>query len=257
MKRESERRHRDKDKMAAYDPFNTDFVNCDSGSDYASSYRHASDGAHNANTYYDDDPSTAKAKMTIKNLSNARSAIKASTNKTADNMFQSNTAREILHELAGGKADGARAAAKEPSSKSGTLASLASASSASNLYKRFTPRKKKRHNTAPNSENFMDYMAERDAFKYVSRASYKSTGLQLKRNLIGNYLHFRRIIVLETTWTWRWCYAQINRKIPYQDHRMLFVRPWAKAENIFSTKPIDFERRNAGNDAFRARSPGN
>lgn len=171
MKRESERRHRDKDKMAAYDPFNTDFVSCDSGSDYASSYRHANDGAHNAKTYYDDDPSTAKAKMTIKNLSNARSAIKASTNKTADNMFQSNTAREILHELAGSKADGARAAAKEPSSKSSTLASLASASSASNLYKRFTPRKKKRHNTAPNSENFMDYMAERDAFKYVSLAA--------------------------------------------------------------------------------------
>lgn len=165
VKRESERRHRDKDKMSSsYDPFNTDFVNT---SDFASNYHHSSNEAR-ANNYYDDDPSTAKAKMTIKNLSNARSAIKASTHKT-DNIFQSNTAREIFNELASGKEDASKSMPKEQqTSKSGTLASIASASSASILYKRFTPRKKKRHNTAPNSENFMDFMAERDAYKYVS-----------------------------------------------------------------------------------------
>lgn len=66
---------------------------------------------------------------------------------------------------------------KEQSSKSSALASLASASSASNLYKRFTPRKKKRHNTAPISDNFMDYMAERDAYKYVSLHCFLGRGI--------------------------------------------------------------------------------
>lgn len=167
VKRESERRHRDKDKMNTnYDPFNTDFVTCENPSDYASSYHHHGNDTRPKN-YYDEDPSTTKAKLTIKNLSNARSAIKASAHK-ADNMFQSNTAREILNELNSKADSSSKLMVKEQSSKSSALASLASASSATNLYKRFTPRKKKRHNTAPISDNFMDYMAERDAYKYVS-----------------------------------------------------------------------------------------
>lgn len=234
-----------------YDPFNTDFVTCGNPNDYASNYHHHGNDARPKN-YYDEDPSTTKAKLTIKNLSNARSAIKASAHK-ADNMFQSNTAREILNELSSKGDSSSKLMVKEQSSKSSALASLASASSASNLYKRFTPRKKKRHNTAPISDNFMDYMAERDAYKYVSLHCFLGRGIfiwdlfgfawnfilmrfyserifggnirekflrHISFNSIGkiqfieekNIRFLNRIIVPEMILIWKWCYVQTNQQ---------------------------------------------
>lgn len=82
-----------------------------------------------------------------------------------DNIYHSNSAREISNEHGGS----APTNAKEHHTPTKTAAtSSGTASTNQSQYKRFTPRKKKRHNTAPTSENFMDYMAERDSYKYVS-----------------------------------------------------------------------------------------
>lgn len=147
MKRESERRHRDKDKFNQnYDPntMSTEFNNPDE-----------------INSMYEDEPSASKAKSTIRNASHSM----PNTNSTqrSDNMFQSNTAREIFNERGHPIAKEQQTSTKIPTS-SGTN----TANNQSNQYKRFTPRKKKRHNTAPTSENFMDYMAERNSHKFVS-----------------------------------------------------------------------------------------
>lgn len=154
MKRESERRHRDKDKLNQnYDStaMANEFTNPNEINDYLPTYQ----SEPKPSSFYDDEPSASKAKSTIRNAAHSM----ANTNPTvrSDNIFQSHTAREILSE---------HGHAKEPT-KSSAQPNATANNNQRNQYKRFTPRKKKRHNTAP-SENFMDYMAERDAYKYVS-----------------------------------------------------------------------------------------
>lgn len=167
VKRESERRHRDKDKINSnFDAINNDFTNSDDVDDYLANYQ----AETRANKFYEDEPSVPKTKSTIRNFINSRNNNTKSTTQN-DNIFQSNTARELLSELSttGKTEQNTKSTAKEQQTKSGSSSGTSSSTNASNLYKRFTPRKKKRHNTAPNSENFLDYMAERDSYKYVSR----------------------------------------------------------------------------------------
>lgn len=109
--------------------------------------------------YHMREPSTAKTTLTITNMKNPKNNInnKNSTAKN-DNIFRSNTAREILSEM----------------SKSITNPMVPDifTPSQSNQFKRATPRKKKRHNTAPHSGSFLDYMAERDSHKNVCFGRY-------------------------------------------------------------------------------------
>lgn len=158
VKRESERRHRDKDKHNQnYDTNNSNELN-----EFLSTY-HQSE-PRTTNNFYEDEPSASKAKSTIRNAQHSM----ANTNSTVrnDNIFHSNTAREILNEHGGNTMT---TIAKEHHTPTKTATSSgATLNNQSNQYKRFTPRKKKRHNTAPTSENFIDYMAERDSYKYVS-----------------------------------------------------------------------------------------
>lgn len=158
MKRESERRHRDKDKLNQnYDTNATpqDFNNPDELNEFLSTY-HQSE-PRTTNNFYEDEPSASKAKSTIRNVTHSM----ANTNSAVRN---DNTAREILHEHGGNTTT-----AKDHHTPTKIATSSGSTSNnQSNQYKRFTPRKKKRHNTAPTSENFMDYMAERDSYKFVS-----------------------------------------------------------------------------------------
>lgn len=173
VKRESERRHRDKDKLNQnYDTnaMSNEFNNPDGMNEFLSTYQ----SEPRTNNYYEDEPSASKAKSTIRNA--PHSMINTNSTVRNDNiLFQSNTAREILNE------HGTKATANEhhhhhhhqqqQSQQTPTKTATASgvtSNNQSNQYKRFTPRKKKRHNTAPTSENFMDYVAERDSYKYVS-----------------------------------------------------------------------------------------
>lgn len=125
--------------------------------------------------YYEDEPSASKAKSTIRNAMHSTSMANSNTNSNtvrSDNtLFQSNTARQIMSE----RGNAAVAAVVKPeqtktgySGAGGASSNNSNNNQSTNQYKRFTPRKKKRHNTAPTSENFMDYMAERDSYKYVS-----------------------------------------------------------------------------------------
>lgn len=158
MKRESERRHKDKlNQNYESNAGAQDFNNPDEINEFLSTY-HQSESRTNHS--YADDPSAAKAKPTIKN---SYSMANTNTKTTVrDNMFQSNTAREILSEQHGNNAK----EQQTPTKRATTL------NNQSNQYKRFTPKRKKRHNTAPTSESFMDYMAERDSYKYVSFYSF-------------------------------------------------------------------------------------
>lgn len=111
------------------------------------------------NNFYEDEPSASKAKSTIRNA--AHSMPNTNSTLRSDNIFQSHAAQD----------ERGNPTAKEPQTSTKLATSSSSGSTAnnqSNQYKRFTPRKKKRHNTAPTSENFIDYMAERDSYKYVS-----------------------------------------------------------------------------------------
>lgn len=160
VKRESERRHKDKINQN-YDTnaMSNNQHNAEPLSGFVSTYQSES----RSNKFYDDEPSAAKAKSTIKNATSHSMTNTKPTGRT-DNIFQSNTAREILNEHSHTmpKHEEYISAAKA------AHAAGAPTTNQSNSYKRFTPRKKKRHNTAPTSENFMDYMAERDSYKYVS-----------------------------------------------------------------------------------------
>lgn len=172
VKRESERRHKDKLNQN-YDTNSTpqDFNNPDELNEFLSTY-HQSEPR--TNHYYEDEPSASKAKLTIRN---AGHSINTNTNSTQrnDNIFHSNTARDMINDRGNGVAKEHHHHHKQQQqhSQQQTPMKIASSSGAtannqSQQYKRFTPRKKKRHNTAPTSENFMDYMTERDSYKYVS-----------------------------------------------------------------------------------------
>lgn len=193
VKRESERRQRDKDKInpMTYDPnIHNEYKNNDEINEFLSTYQ----AEPRISTFYEEDrsrkddrhgpPSASKAKSTIKTTSNT---IKTTTNTVhndnINDIFQSNTAREILNELSSGKHDhNSKTTTKEPPHQ--MIGGGITATIQANQYKRFTPRKKKRHNTAPNSEGFIDYMAERNSFKYVS-APWDMKRFKYDSNLIS------------------------------------------------------------------------
>lgn len=170
VKRESERRQRDKDKInPIYDPNLPNSINELKGNnelnDFLSTYQAE---PRIISTFYEDGrqmkndqlgiPSASKAQSTIKNTSNTmQPSKKAVQNDNINDIYQSNTAREILNELSTTK--------EQPPHQ--MIGGGITATQQMNQYKRFTPRKKKRHNTAPNSEGFIDYMAERNSFKFV------------------------------------------------------------------------------------------
>lgn len=113
--------------------------------------------------YHIREPSTAKRTSTITNIKDPRYNVN-NTNLIAknDNIFQSNTARAILNEMSNVNNDYVT-----PKSNTKSMVPDIFTPSQSNQFKRATPRKKKRHNTAPHSGNFLDYMAERDLHKNV------------------------------------------------------------------------------------------
>lgn len=166
VKRESERRHREKDKssfeMNAVNIPGQRGLNTEEKNNFPFTYQ----TDPRVNTFQTNEPSTSKARPTIRNLKNSRNNIDNRVNSTMnnDNIFQSNTAREIFNEISTDNGHIIKAKTEPQSTNSGN----GHESNQSNQFKRITPRKKKRHNTAPNSENFMDYMAERDSYKYVS-----------------------------------------------------------------------------------------
>lgn len=160
VKRESERRHKDKlNQNYDTNAMSNDHNNSEQLSEFLATYQ----SDPRTSNFYDDEPSASKAKSTIRN---ATSHSMTNTNSTvrSDNNFQSNTAREISNEHT------THQMPKHEEYISAAKAAHAAGAPSTNqsAYKRFTPRKKKRHNTAPTSENFMDYMAERDSYKYVS-----------------------------------------------------------------------------------------
>lgn len=165
----------------------------------------------------------------------ANSNTNSNTVRSDNTLFQSNTARQIMSE----RGNAAVAAVVKPEQTKTGYAGAGGATSnnsnnnqSTNQYKRFTPRKKKRHNTAPTSENFMDYMAERDSYKYVS-SHWKFIRLKNVLNLIV----LRRIIIEPAmTWTWKSLSDRIHLRTPFLDHRMWFDRPSVKTMSIYSTK---------------------
>lgn len=182
MKRESERRHKDKLSQnydgttnSSNDPNNPEqqqqqqHHHYQHPNEFLTTYQQQS----RTTNYYEDEPSASKAKSTIRNAMHSTSMANSNTNSNtvcSDNtIFQSTTAREIMSERGNNAA--VAATVKPDQTKtgySGAGCATSNNNQSTNQYKRFTPRKKKRHNTAPNSENFMDYMAERDSYKYVS-----------------------------------------------------------------------------------------
>lgn len=162
VKRESERRHKDKLNQN-YDTNAMSNEHNNPANSQLSEFLSTYQSEPRTNNFYEDEPSASKAKSTIRN---APSHSMTNTNSTArnDNIYQSNTAREIINERG---SSAKQEQQPQPQTKAGN-SSGATSNNQSNQYKRFTPRKKKRHNTAPTSENFMDYMAERDSYKYVS-----------------------------------------------------------------------------------------
>lgn len=180
MKRESERRHKDKLSQnydGTNDPNNPEQQQQQQHYQHPNEFLSTYQPQSRTTNYYDEEPSASKAKSTIRNAMHSTSMANSNTNpntvRSDNTLFQSNTAREIMNER-GNAAVGA--AIKPGHTKTGHSGAGGATSNnnnsnnnqSTNQYKRFTPRKKKRHNTAPTSENFMDYMAERDSYKYVS-----------------------------------------------------------------------------------------
>lgn len=125
--------------------------------DYITSYSSAYKSDPKLEYYYIREPSTAKSTSTITN--NINNTISIAKN---DNIFQSNTAREILNEMSN-----VNSVYIAPKSNTSSMVPDIFTPSQSNQFKRATPRKKKRHNTAPHSGSFLDYMAERNSYKNV------------------------------------------------------------------------------------------
>lgn len=186
VKRESERRHKDKLSQNYDGPMES---NSQQEHQHHHHYQHPNEfvstyqSQPRTTNYYEDEPSASKAKSTIRNAMHSTSMANSNTNSNtvrSDNtIFQSNTARQIMSE----RGNAGVAAAVKPGT-GGATSNNSNNNQSTNQYKRFTPRKKKRHNTAPTSENFMDYMAERDSYKYVSASSLFLLIVNVVLNLI-------------------------------------------------------------------------
>lgn len=166
VKRESERRHREKDK-SNYEANSANVPSQrESNTNEKNSYPFTYQADPRISVFNSNEPSTSKARPTIRNMKNSRNnPNNINSSMKNDNIFQSNTAKEILNEISNDNSKHIIATRPEPQPEVCT-------SIQSNQFKRITPRKKKRHNTAPNSGNFLDYMAQRDAYKYVSCSLY-------------------------------------------------------------------------------------
>lgn len=188
VKRESERRQRDKDKTGGplidsnvFDHIaelqSSDELNEYLSTTYTTEPRIGSYSEDDAQMSDDEmcmSPTATSSKMAFKSNARVESALKnISSDRNASGSsssnapplsdhFQSNAARQIHNELSvntGNSGQPTVAMSKQQ------LTDMA------NQYKRNVPRKKKRHNTAPNSvhnEVFNDYLATRNASKQVN-----------------------------------------------------------------------------------------
>lgn len=178
MKRESERRQRDKDKVGSLIGSNVFDHIAELNGDELNNYLLTYQAEPRRSSFSEDEPLTSddqlcsspsatkvpygqgnnsRIELALKNIStDLRNGNPSSSShgEDAHSLFQSNTARQILNELSSHNND------KQKESNKLHLKEMA------NQYKRNVPRKKKRHNTAPNSEGFNDYL-ERNALKHV------------------------------------------------------------------------------------------
>lgn len=174
VKRESERRQRDKDKVGM--PMESSFFDHmdEFKSDYLSAYRSdAQPFSENESLTSDDQlfqpsisnktknafstlPKTsARVESALKNISSDLNPDESNSNEH----FRSQTARQILNEIT------VNINNEEQSTTANNLR-------LANEFKRHLPRKKKRHNTAPNSvlnDTYNDYLAIRNSTKSVSQ----------------------------------------------------------------------------------------
>lgn len=111
--------------------------------------------------------SNARIQSALKNISIDRSADSSGSQK---DHFHSNAARQIHHEMSVNTSNNTQ--------RTMPMTEMA------NQYKRNIPRKKKRHNTAPNSvhnEGFNDYLATQNASKQVPKFKIMLTTNTTKR----------------------------------------------------------------------------
>lgn len=188
VKRESERRQRDKDKMGPLIGSNifdhiSELQSPDELNEYLSTYQ-AEPRISYFNTDelltsgdqldisrsttkvpYNNHPNNSRVESVLKNISidfntNNKNNSSAASHSRIDNVhdiFQSNTARQILNELS----SSSNTSERQRDIDRQQLNEMAK------QYKRNVPRKKKRHNTAPNNDMFND-LAERNTSKNVS-----------------------------------------------------------------------------------------
>lgn len=148
------------------------------------------------------DSAKSRVESALKNISSDRNAGGGSSSNSAppNDHFQSTAARQIHSEISVNPGNSAAAMSKQQ------LTEMA------NQYKRNVPRKKKRHNTAPNSvhnEVFNDYLATRNASKQVNSTLHWST-CWLKITTL-NSLSRTIPIGPETIWTWKLPFGQTSR----------------------------------------------
>lgn len=159
----------------------------------------------------------ARVESALKNISIDRNAVRSNNIALPSDRFQINHSNRIHDELP-----------VNDSAQSMMTVSKQQLTDMANQYKRNVPRKKKRHNTAPNSVHndiFNDYLATRNASKQVNLVS-ESRKLRIKLNNL-----FRLIIVLEMIWTWKSPFVRICR-IFRVAHRILCGRHLDRAMTI-------------------------
>lgn len=154
VKRESERRNREKDRSNFEFDTPSSLSRINTSKNDITSFSSAYKTNPKVEYYYIKEPFTTKTTSTITSMKNPIAKN--------DNVFQSNTAKEIFNEMSN-----VNSVFISPKSNTNSMLPDNFTPSQRNQFKRATPRKKKRNNTAPHSGNFLDYMAERDSHKNV------------------------------------------------------------------------------------------